>query len=303
MKIISFGSMNIDKVYQVEHFVLPGETILAKGAQLNVGGKGLNQSVAASRAGIRVLHAGAIGEDGELLVDFMKQAGVDTSQVLKLKEQSGVAIIEVEASGRNRIIVYGGTNQMLTEEYIDKVLDEQGETGDIVLLQYEVNLVPYIIQKAHEHRLKVAFNPSPIPEDLEKFPLEYVDYFIVNEVEGAAIAGIQTENPDYQKVLQTLAEKYPSAVIVLTLGSEGVLCKAEGVCYSHAIYKVKAVDTTAAGDTFCGYFLAGICQGKTIDQCLESASAASAIAVSRPGAAPSIPERKEIEQFISAYAD
>ena len=299
MKIISFGSMNIDKVYQVENFVLPGETILAKGAQLNVGGKGLNQSVAASRAGISVLHAGAVGEDGDVLVSFLEQAGVDVSQVLHLKEQSGVAIIEVEKSGRNRIIVYGGTNQMLTKEYIDQVLKEHGEAGDIVLLQYEVNLVPYIIQKAHECGLKVAFNPSPIPADLDQIPLEYVDYFIVNEVEGAAIAGMQTEKPDYQQVLKTLSEKYPSAVIVLTLGSEGVLCKAQGTCYSHAIYKVKAVDTTAAGDTFCGYFLAGICEGKSIDQWLESASAASAIAVSRAGAAPSIPDRDEVKKFIA----
>ena len=120
MKIISFGSMNIDKVYQVEHFVLPGETILAKGAQMNVGGKGLNQSVAASRAGVSVLHAGAVGDDGDMLTDFMKDAGVDVSMVQKLPEQSGVAIIEVEESGSNRIIVYGGTNQMLTKEYIDK---------------------------------------------------------------------------------------------------------------------------------------------------------------------------------------
>lgn len=299
MKIISFGSMNIDKVYQVENFVLPGETILAKSAQLNVGGKGLNQSVAASRAGIQVVHAGAVGEDGEVLVSFMKGAGVDVSQIQHLPEQSGVAIIEVEKSGRNRIIVYGGTNQMLTEEYIDRVLVEQGEAGDIVLLQYEVNLVPYIIRKAHECGLKVAFNPSPIPDDLEKFPLEYVDYFIVNEVEGAAIAGMNSERPDYRQVLKTLAEQYPSAMIVLTLGSAGVLCQADGVSYSHGIYKVKAVDTTAAGDTFCGYFLAGICEGKTIDQCLESASAASAIAVSRAGAAPSIPGREEVERFIA----
>lgn len=299
MKIISFGSMNIDKVYQVENFVLPGETVLAKGAQVNVGGKGLNQSVAAARAGIPVIHAGAVGEDGAILVDFMEKAGVETSQILHLPEQSGVAMIEVEKSGRNRIIVYGGTNQMLTESYIDRVLAELGEQGDIVLLQNEVNLVSYIIQKAHECGLRVAFNPSPIPEDLESIPLEYVDYFIVNEVEGAAIAGIQSEQPDYRIVLQTLSEKYPSAVIVLTLGSEGVLCKAQGNCYAHGIYKVKAVDTTAAGDTFCGYFLAGICQGKTIDQCLESASAASAIAVSRAGAAPSIPQRSEVEQFIS----
>lgn len=298
MKIISFGSMNIDKVYQVENFVLPGETILADGIQLNVGGKGLNQSVAAARAGACVVHAGAVGEDGAMLTDFMKDAGVDISQIQVLPGQSGHAIIQVDSTGHNCIIVYGGTNRDFTKEYIDKVLTEKGEPGDVVLMQYEVNEVPYMIQRAHELGLKVAFNPSPIPKSMEDLPLDCVDYFIVNEVEGAAIAGIQEANPDYKKVLEILSKKYPAAVIVLTLGDAGVLCKKGEETYSHDIYRVKAVDTTAAGDTFCGYFLAGLCAGEDIPKCLEMASAASAIAVSRPGAAPSIPLYQEVVEFL-----
>lgn len=290
--------MNIDKVYQVEHLVLPGETILAKELQFHVGGKGLNQSVAASRAGISVLHAGAVGEDGDFLTDFMKEAGVDISKLLVLPGQSGHAVIEVDREGHNRIIVCGGTNQQLTESYIDRVLEENGDPGDIVLLQYETNLVPYIIRRAHACGLKVAFNPSPIPANLEEIPLSYVDYFIVNEVEGAAIAGICEEDPDFETVLQVLSEKYPDAVIVLTLGSQGVLCKNGEDIYRQSIFRVKAVDTTAAGDTFCGYFLAGLCKGDAIETCLKMASAASAIAVSRPGAAPSIPTVAEVKAFM-----
>lgn len=299
MKIISFGSMNIDKVYHVNSFVLPGETILAKDVQLVVGGKGLNQSVAASRAGSQVLHAGAVGEDGEFLTSFMSQAGVDTSEIMVLPGQSGHAIIEVEESGKNRIIVCGGTNQQLTEEYIERVMKEKGEEGDIVLLQYETNLVPFIIECAHKYGLKVAFNPSPIPATLDDMKLEYVDYFIVNEVEGAAIAGITGETPDFNEVLKVLSTKYPKAMIVLTLGSEGVMCKNGDEIHKRGIYKVNAVDTTAAGDTFCGYFLTGVCKGYPIPKCLQMASAASAIAVSNPGAAPSIPTVDAVEAFIA----
>lgn len=298
MKIISFGSMNIDRVYQVEKFVLPGETIHAEKVQINAGGKGLNQSIAAARAGIKVIHAGIIGEDGRMLTKIMKEAGVDISPVQILQERSGEAVIEVEKSGNNRIIVYGGTNQLFTEEYIDRVLKEYGEPGDIVLLQNEVNLVSYMITKAHEYGMKVAFNPSPIPENLEDIPLEYVDYFILNEIEGMKIAGTEKETADFQEILKMLTRKYPKAVVVLTLGKQGVLCAEGERVFSHNAYKVNAVDTTAAGDTFCGYFLAGICRQDKTEKCLKYASAASAIAVSRKGAAPSIPGYHEIEEFI-----
>ncbi len=292
--------MNVDKVYQVEHFVRMGETIHATGFQQNVGGKGLNQSVAASRAGATVFHAGAVGTDGAILTETLADAGIDISSILTLPGQSGHAIIQVDPKGHNCIIVFGGTNRELTEGYVDEVLRAHGEAGDIVLLQNETNLIPYIIRNAQAAGLKVAFNPSPIPSDLDGLPLECVDYFIVNEVEGAAIAGME-EPSDYNAVLQILSEKYPSSVIVLTLGSAGVLCRGGGKTYQHDIYPVRAVDTTAAGDTFCGYFLAGICGGRDIAKCLEEASAASAIAVSRPGAAPSIPMAEEVRAFIRKF--
>ncbi|MCD8083376.1 MAG: ribokinase [Clostridiales bacterium] len=298
MKIISFGSLNIDRVYQVSQFVRPGETILAQKLEFCVGGKGLNQSIAASKAGVPTIHAGAVGEDGAFLTDYLRDSGVDISRIAVLPGASGHAVIQVDSQGRNCIIVFGGANQQLSTEYIDSVLEAEGERGDIVLLQYETNHVPYIIRRAHEMGLRVAFNPSPIPERLEELPLDCVDFFILNEVEGAHISGIREENPDFRAVLSALAEKYPSAVIVLTIGSEGSLCKAGDEVITQDIFRVSAVDTTAAGDTFCGYFLAGYCRGLSLQDCMRNAAAASAIAVSRMGAAPSIPCMQEVEKFL-----
>lgn len=298
MKIINFGSLNIDKVYELSDFVTPGETISAKALNIFAGGKGLNQSIAAARAGVSVLHAGAVGTDGDFLLALLKDAGVDVSMVRTLDAQSGHAIIQVNQEGQNCIIIYGGTNQMLTCEHIDTALD-LGESGDIVLLQNETNNISYIMEQAANRGLKIAFNPSPIPENLSELPLDKVEYLILNEIEGASLAGIKAETSDFETILSALRQRYPHSKIVLTLGSQGVLYEDESCRASHPIFKAKAVDTTAAGDTFCGYFLAGTCQDRSAQECLRRASAASSIAVSRAGAAPSIPVVQEVEEFLA----
>lgn len=296
MKIINFGSLNIDNVYNVQEFVKPGQTIFTNGYHVAAGGKGLNQSIAAARAGAQVMHAGIIGNDGVFLADLLQEAGVDISQVLTLDAPSGHTVIEVNASGQNRIIVHGGTNQMLSEEYIDTVL-AHGAAGDLVLLQNETNLVGSIIRKSHGKRAKIAFNPSPMPDDLESLPLDLIDYFIVNELEAAQLAGISSDC-SFEAVLDCLADKYPHAAIVMTLGHNGVLFSQDSLRLSHPIFQVEAVDTTAAGDTFCGYFLAALCKNVPARIALREASAASAIAVSRPSAAPSIPLYEEVQEFL-----
>lgn len=296
MKIINFGSLNIDKVCNVEEFVQPGETIMATGYSVNAGGKGLNQSVAAARAGAQVMHAGAIGSDGVFLKEILTDAGVDVSALRTMETESGCAFIEVNSKGQNRIIVNAGTNHMYTEEYIQNVL-EKAESGDFVLLQNEINMVDEIIRRGHEKGCRVVFNASPISKKLEDFSLELVDIFMVNELEAAALAEV-SEEMDFGEILAALREKYPKAAIVMTLGKEGVLYGCGDQFCSHPIFRVNAVDTTAAGDTFCGYFLAALCAEKTIKMALEEASAASAIAVSGKGAAPSIPMYKAVEEFI-----
>lgn len=296
MKIINFGSLNIDKVCSVEEFVQPGETIMATGYSVNAGGKGLNQSVAAARAGAQVLHAGAVGSDGLFLKEILVDAGADVSCLRVMDTESGCAFIEVNSKGQNRIIVSAGTNRMYTEEYIKNVL-EKAEAGDFVLLQNEINMVGEIIRLSHEKGCRVVFNASPIPGKPEELPLELVDIFMVNELEAAALAGTSTEG-DFRDILKALQKKYPKAAIVMTLGKEGVFYGYKEEFYSHPIFKVNAVDTTAAGDTFCGYFLAALCAEKSVETALREASAASAMAVSAKGAAPSIPVHSAMEEWL-----
>lgn len=296
MKIINFGSLNIDKVYNVEDFVQPGQTIQALGHSINAGGKGLNQSLAAARAGANVLHGGAIGKDGLFMKELLEDAGADTSCLQILDAPSGEAIIEVNKKGQNRIIVNGGTNRMITEDYILQVL-EKSCPGDFVLLQNEMNLPDRIITRAHEKCCRVVFNLSPVPEDMSTLPLDLVDIFIVNEIEAAQLANLG-ENVPFEEILSAVSQKYPDAAVVMTLGQAGVLYSDHKKRCSHPIFSVKAIDTTAAGDTFCGYFLAALCAEKTVETALKEASAASAIAVSRSGAAPSIPVFSEVDDFI-----
>ncbi len=294
MKIINFGSLNIDKVYAVDHIAAPGETISATGLTLNAGGKGLNQSIAAARAGAQVLHAGAIGPDGAFLEQLLKENGVDTSSLLHVEGESGHAIIQVDAAGQNSIVVSGGANHTLTEDYVRQVLD-LAQPGDMVLLQNETNVVEPVLRTALVKGLTVCFNPSPVPT--QPLPYNLVDIFLVNETEAAALAELPADS-DPETILDNLGWAYPRSTIVLTLGEKGVLCRSNGGNNVQKAFSVNAVDTTAAGDTFTGYFLAGLAQGKDLTLCLKEAAAASALAVSRPGAAPSIPARAEVEEFL-----
>ena len=293
MPILNFGSLNIDHVYRVDTFVLPGETKHTKSYAIHSGGKGLNQSIAATRAGSQVFHAGIAGRDGGFLVEMLQTAGVNTSLMQSSPEVSGHAIIQVADSGQNCILLYGGTNQMLTEDYVDRTLDEFGNEG-FVLLQNETNLVGAIIEKAARKGLKVALNAAPYSEAVNTYPINQLDWLIVNEVEGAGIVGGAAD----ESLLQRLAERFPQAGILLTLGSRGAQCFRDGHYASICSCKVQAVDTTAAGDTFSGYFLSGVMQGLSLAETLRLATVASALCVQRPGAANSIPTRAEVEQVL-----
>ena len=298
MKLVNFGSLNIDKVYRIPRFVRPGETILADGYQCFAGGKGLNQSIAAARAGVQVLHAGAVGLDGEMLLRTLADNGVDVSHILTSQTATGHAVIQVDSDGQNCIIVLGGANRELSQPYVDETL-KFCDPGDIVLVQNETSLVPYIIQRAYERGLKIAFNPSPIDEALFSYPLEYVNWLILNEVEGAQLTGLhRTEDT---AVLQALQQKYPQAEFVLTVGERGVLYAGKEGCHAHPSCNVPVIDTTGAGDTFCGYFLACTLQSMEVEKCLELASKAAAIAISRPGASASIPKMDEVISFSPVY--
>ena len=302
MKVLSLGSLNIDKVYSVNHFVTDGETISSEKTETFSGGKGLNQSIALAKAGAAVYHAGAIGNDGEFLQKQLEEAGVNTEYLVTTDGMTGHAIIQLNPKGKNCIIISAGANGMISQSYIDTVLGGFNE-GDILLLQNEISNVGYAMKRAKEYGLKVVFNASPVNEALNEYPLELVDCFIVNEIEGKYLAGIRSGEADKNTILAEMSEKFPEADVVLTLGEDGVMYKSRKEILEHGIFKTDVVDTTAAGDTFCGYFIAGIAEGRDTAECLKTASAASAIAISKKGAAVSIPEYREVRDFLKATAE
>ena len=298
MKILSFGSLNIDYVYSVPHFVKKGETLSAEELNVYTGGKGLNQSIALARAGVETYQAGAIGTDGMFLLEQLKEAGVKTDLVKILDDvRTGNAIIQNDDEGDNCIVLFGGANQAITKEQVDEVFKDF-TNEDYLLIQNEINELSYIVEKAKEEGMKIILNPSPMNEKIMKLPLDQIDYFILNEIEAMQILEMdKPEEIDGKYIASLLHERFKDATIVLTLGSEGSVCISDDEYVEQSIYKVKAIDTTAAGDTYTGYFIAGILNGKTIKESMDIASKASAIAVTRQGAAPSIPVLEAVEEY------
>lgn len=292
MKVLNFGSMNLDYVYTVDHMVQGGETLASSDRQVFFGGKGFNQLVALAKAGVPVYHAGMIGEDGKELLEMCREVGVNTEYVRVLPGSSGHTIIQVDKEGQNSIILYGGANQKQTKEYVDEVLSNFSE-GDYIILQNEINLLDYIIDVAYSRGMKIVLNPSPFNEKLETCDFSKVSIFLINEIEGKQFTGYS----DSDEVLDALWKRYPQSGIVLTLGGYGVYWYDGKHKVFQKSFPVKAVDTTAAGDTFTGYFISEMIAGKAVLQCLYTASKAAAIAVSRQGAAQSIPVAEEEEKF------
>ena len=298
MKVLCFGSLNIDYTYKVPHFVKKGETLASERLQVFGGGKGLNQSVALAKAGTEVYHAGSIGQDGMFLLDMLKDAGANTDFVKILDTvRTGNAIIQNDKSGDNCIILYGGANQAITREQVDEVMSHF-ESGDYLVLQNEINELGYIVEKAHEKGMIIVLNPSPMNEKILALPLDVINYFILNEVEAEQILGKEDKGEEsWEQIADDLLKKFPQATIVLTMGSEGSVFKNQKETVCQSIYKVQAVDTTAAGDTFSGYFIGGILGGLSAKEAMDQASKASAIAVTRKGAAPSIPVLAEVQNY------
>ena len=293
MKILSFGSLNIDYVYSVPHFIVRGETLASKSLNTYSGGKGLNQSVALSKAGLKVFHAGSIGKEGTFLLDELQKAGVNTDYVKILDDiRTGHTIIQKSDDGDNCILLFGGANQSITEAQIEKTLENFSE-GDALVLQNEINGLEFLMQKAKSKNMIVVLNPSPMNDNLKGL-FKYADYILLNEIEAGQFLNENVENKSPEEISEKLHEKLPSVKIVLTLGVNGSVYYDGKNYFRQEAVKVKAVDTTAAGDTFTGFFLSGIFEGKNPEWALNFAANASAIAVTRHGAAPSIPTRNEV---------
>ncbi|WP_040195146.1 ribokinase [Clostridium culturomicium] len=292
MKVLNLGSLNIDYVYDVDHFVRAGETQGSLNMETFCGGKGLNQSIALSRSGIEVWHGGAVGfDDSKMLLDTLAAAGVRINLINRKNSKSGHAIIQKVKSGENCILLHGGANHMITKEDVAFTLGNF-QQGDYIILQNEISELPYIMESAHKKGMKVVFNPSPISREIMDYPLEYVDYFILNEIEAADIC--DGHGLEGSELIEKLHGLFPESKIVLTLGEKGSIYKDSEKIYHQPIFKVKAVDTTAAGDTFTGFFIGALVSNKGVEDSLEIAAKASAISVTRNGASVSIPTLEEV---------
>lgn len=289
MKIYNLGSLNKDYVYSVENFVTAGETIASEKMEIFPGGKGLNQSVALSRAGAKVIHGAVIGDEGEMLLNVLAEAGVNIERIRKISGSCGHAIIQVDKNGQNCILLFAGTNHRIEEDYIIDFLSDAQE-NDILLLQNEINNLALIFEIANKKRMQLAFNPSPCDENIKNLPLSYVKWWFCNEIEGAMLFGGNT--PD--EIAEAFLNRFPHSKLILTMGEKGSMMIDSNTRIKQPIYKVPAIDTTAAGDTFTGFFLASITLGKDTAVSLDIASRAAAITVSRSGASSSIPTMREV---------
>lgn len=293
MKILNLGSINIDHVYAVDHFVRPGETIASSGYNVFAGGKGFNQSIALVRAGAPVHHAGMVGKDGSWLLDRLVENGVDTTHVETAEEVTGHAIIQVVPEGENSIVLHAGANHQIGTAFLTDVLSSCS-TDDYLLLQNETSSVGDAIGLAVSKGMKVAFNPAPMTGEVKTYPLDGVDLFILNETEAESLIGETSPG----KIRSSMLAKFPTAAVVLTLGSRGaVYFDANGMIEAPAA-AVEAVDTTAAGDTFTGYFLAELMNGGSSEDALKLGCQAAALCVTRPGASDSIPLRGEVIEWL-----
>ena len=294
-RFLCFGSLNLDDTYRVAHFVRPGETLAASEMKTFCGGKGLNQSIALANAGATVYHAGCIGADGTPLLEALQQAKVNTDYVRVLQgEKTGHAIIQNTADGENCILLFGGANQFVTKEQIDSTL-KQFESSDVLVLQNEINFIPYLIKAAKMKGMRIAFTPAPMQESVKNYPLGEADYILLNETEAKALAassGSAETGTTY--VADKFCAEYPHTRFVFTLGAGGALYAHRQERVFQSAFPATAVDTTAAGDTFTGFFLQSIVAGGTVKEALATAAKAAAVCVTRRGAAASIPTREAL---------
>ena len=294
MAVINFGSINIDHVYQVDHFVQPGETIASSHYQCLLGGKGANQSIALARAGSEVLHVGKINEADVAFKQTMIRDGIDCKHITCTETASGHAIIQVTPSADNAIVLFGGANHEITHKDIMYALDTV-KPADWVLTQNETNNIDQVLAQAKAKGLRVAFNPAPMTESVKHLPHECIDLLIVNEVEAEELSG----RKDLDKIEAYFREDWSHAEVLITLGKVGVRMLKKDKTIDVPAFEVDAVDTTAAGDTFIGYFLSAYSNHTDSKTALIRACAASALAVMKLGAAQSIPNEEDVNRFLA----
>ena len=283
MKILNFGSINKDYVYSVNKFVDPGETIKTNDFKEFLGGKGLNQSVAVSRSGSKIYHAGCINRKDENIKKQLIEWRVDTSNIYNVDEPTGHAIIQVNSYGENSILIHGGANLKITSKQIDQTISKFGE-DDILIIQNEINKVPEIIDRAYYQKMKIIFNPAPFSGEVLGYPFKKINTLIYNEFEGIGLSG----KNKIQDIKMELLEKFPMVNHIITLGEKGSIYFNHKEEITVSAEKVNTVDTTAAGDTYVGYFISSLTKKLGIKECMEKATKAAGITTENVGGATSI---------------
>ena len=275
MAIWNLGSINADMIYALPHMPQPGETLAADGLEQFLGGKGANMSVAAARAGSHVCHLGAIGPEGAWAVTRMLEYGVDTRHIARLDVPTGHAIIAVDPSGENQIILFPGANRQITEDQVGAALSS-ASAGDILVMQNETNMQAEAARMGRDLGLKVAYAAAPFDAEAVQAVLPYLDYLFLNEVEAEQL----------QQATGKTADALGVADVIVTLGSKGARhydTKA-GTVQEVAAHKVTPVDTTGAGDLYAAGFLYGFTKGEDLETCGLYGSRAAAAVIQRVGA-------------------
>ena len=300
-KIAVVGSLNMDLVVRTPHMPVPGETVIGGDFRTIPGGKGANQAVAAARLGAEVAMIGRVGDDdfGRAQLRNLGELGIDATHVIVDPEAAtGIALITLDASGQNSIVLASGANMRLTKEDINTARGIILQS-DVLVLQLESPLaaVAYAIDMAHAKGVEVILNPAPA-QPLAKETLAKVDYLIPNESETALLTGIEVADMDSAKVAAERLRGEGVGVVILTLGDRGAFLVSATESVHIPGYEVAVVDTTAAGDAFVGGFAVALAQGQNLAQAVRYANAAGALAVTRLGAQPSLPTRREVEEFM-----
>lgn len=315
-RVLNIGSLNIDYVYQVPHFLRGGETLAAYRRAVHIGGKGLNQSVALARAGLKVSHAGMVGSDGGFLKAFLANEGVDTLLVKVLEnEPSGHTFIQVIPEAENAILYYPGTNVRLTRSFVKEVIEGFCQ-GDALLVQNETSAVRDAIELGLEKGMRVILNPSPFDRQAPLYPLNRLSALVLNETEAEGLLAMEKAEKTLEEQLamvEELGRRYPDTVLLVTLGSRGVAVKQPGFAVEHLpAFRVHAVDTTGAGDTFTGYAVRALMRAWKLEEQgiaaerrhavlmegLKFAAMAAAMSVTKAGSAESIPTFDDVDTAI-----
>lgn len=291
MTVYNLGSINADHVYSVPHLPLPGETLAATDFSIGLGGKGTNQSVAAAQAGSTVYHIGGVGPDGSWMCDKLEKFGVNVDYVERLQSPTGHAIINVDANAENAIVLFPGANVKLSQEGIIGAL-EDAKKGDTLLLQNETAHQRFAAERAMDKGMCVVYSAAPFSVEAVRDVLPFVSMIAMNEIESEQLCA----------ALETDLGSLPIKETLVTFGSRGARWSADGESIWAESFPVTAVDTTAAGDTFAGFFAAARDQGESVSRAMKLASAAAAIKVTRAGAVRGIPSREEVETFLNAQS-